>query len=386
MADELKYTEPTDDELYAMDDDALDAAFNEAKSALEAGEVADTEQPTMDSDNAAVDTKGEEAVDTKEPDEAAQKAELDKGKPETATIQTEASTGDVDQKKELEIKEPTKDIHKFKANGQEFEFTVDEMKANFGKMFGQSMDYTKKMQTIAPWRKTISAMEENGITTDQINTVIDVLKGDKDAAAALLKQAGIDALDISDEKAEEYSPKNYGKSNEELELIDVLTSIDSDPEGTITQHVVSNQWDEASRAKLVSDPKMIQALHSDVKNGVYDKVAPMAMKMKIYGDGSKTDLEYYMEAGSMYYADLEQQGKAAELQAKTKTKDAQANAKAVDDAKKADATRIATEQASEARKAAATTKTAGAAKGVVDYLDDNDESFNEWYKQLEARS
>ena len=83
-------------------------------------------------------------------------------------------------------------LHKFKANGKEYEITEDEMRQQFPKIFGQAMNYTQKMQSLSPWRKTIDAMEQAKIKHEDVNLLIDVLKGDKAALASVIKKVGVD--------------------------------------------------------------------------------------------------------------------------------------------------------------------------------------------------
>lgn len=47
--------------------------------------------------------------------------------------------------------------------------------------------------------------------------------------------------------------------------------------------------------------------------------------------------------------------------------------------------RVAVKQDAEKRKAAAPTKKVAGTKKVIDYLDDSDEAYDEWYKSLQNR-
>ena len=81
--------------------------------------------------------------------------------------------GDKDPDVESEDKASKAKVRKYTADGKEYEFTEDEIFDQFGTVFGKAMNYTQKMQKIAPYRKMISAMEEEGITESQFNTAID---------------------------------------------------------------------------------------------------------------------------------------------------------------------------------------------------------------------
>jgi hypothetical protein len=118
---------------------------------------------------------------------------------------------------------------------------------------------------------------------------------------------------------------------------------------------------------------MISGLHNDIKSGLYDRVTPVAAKMKVLDGNSKSDIEYYMLAG--------QQVSEAENSAKS----------SVDETNKAtqemvDSSGQASSEA-QRKRAAASTRTRADSKGVTDYLeDDNDEQFDDWYKKLMSKN
>jgi len=261
-------------------------------------------------------------------------------------------------------------MRKYTADGKEYEFTEDEIFDQFGTVFGKAMNYTQKMQKIAPYRKMISAMEEEGITESQFNTAIDALKGNKDAIQNLMKTHSIDPLDIDgDAEESSYSPTEYGKSEYQQRIEEVTSQISSEPEYKTTVDVIQNKWDPASRSEFAKNPDMISGLHNDIKSGLYDRVTPVAAKMKVLDGNSKSDIEYYMLAG--------QQVSEAENSAKS----------SVDDSNKLTQEMVdnSGQASSEAKRkrAAASTRTRADKKGVTDYLeDDNDEQFDDWYKKL----
>lgn len=376
-----------DEALYNMSDEELEAAFREAKSAPD---VEDEVQADLDVEVEVADEIAEDVaeddveIDAEQPDEDSDQEEVEIDD-EESQVEDEAADeiAEVDTNEDVvEDVKPSK--LKYKANGHEYEFTPEEVQEQFGKVFGQSMNYTQKMQEVAPWRKTISALKDNGYSHDDVNLMIDVLKGDKDALAEVVKKSGLDVMDLGTEEENVYTPKEYGKSEMELDIDDVVSSISKDPEYQITQHVVDKQWDDGSREFLAKNPSMISALHVDVKSGMFDTLSPMMMKAKILDGGSKTDIEYYGEAFAEYTATQEAEAnaqveldrvneqKAVEQAALTKAKNEQV---ARENAKKV----------ANKRKAAAPTGKLSGKKDVVDYLDSSDEDFEEWYTKLQAQ-
>ena len=365
----------TEEDLYNMDDAALEAAFREAKQADPEPEVVeqveDMEQPVddMDSDD---DTSAEDETE-EVADEETETEENEQ--PDEVVEETEEETADETPKVEDKA-QPIPSKYTFKANGKEFTFTEDEIKEQFPKIFGQAMDYTKKMQTIKPWRKTIDAIEQAQLNHNDINLMIDVLKGDKDAIAEVIKRTGVDALELDTENSK-YVAKDYGRDDKTLALKDVIEEISGDAEYETTHRILSKEWDDKSWKVLSSDPEMIKLLHVDVKNGMFQKLQPMAEKFKLYDRGMKSDLEYYGEAARTYAQEMRQM-QAVEAQKATE----QAKVREIEAVKAKQQKVVNVKEAASARKAATPVKKTAGVKKVVDYLDDSEEAYDEWYKKL----
>lgn len=371
----------TEEDLYAMSDEELQKAFREAKAEGQSPDLGaeeeeeNLEQPDEDSEH---DTSSDE----EEEFEVDEESETDEGDPDEETESEEDKT----EKTESESDEEEQPVQKrkYKANGREFEFTDDEIFNQFGQVFGQAMDYTRKMQQIKPWRKTIDAIEEAKLSHDDVALAIDVLRGDKAAIAAVLKRTGVDALEI-DTDNNSYVPKDYGRNDTELAIKEIVEEISGDPEYAITYDLLEKQWDEKTRIEFAKNPDMIRQLHIDVKSGMFDTIAPIMHKMKVYDGGRASDLDYYKMAAQQYFneqADMEARLNAQEAR-QSKAVEEQAKREKVATVKSEQAKREATKTASVKRKAAAPTGKIGGSKSVVDYLDSNDEAFDDWYKKLQ---
>ena len=276
--------------------------------------------------------------------------------------------------------------HKFKANGREYEFSDEEVREQFPKIFGQAMDYTKKMQALKPWRQSIDALESNGLSHEDVNLMIDVLKGNKDAVAAVLKRTGVDALELDVEQSR-YVPKDYGRDDKALAVKDVIDEISGDAEYQTTYKILSKEWDDSSFREMTSDPELIKLLHVDVKSGMYDKVQPIAEKLKVYDRGRRSNLDYYKEAARVYFNEQAQEEaiRAEYEKARVLRESELADKARVRDVRDQQKQRVAVKQDAEKRKAAAPTKKVAGTKKVIDYLDDSDEAYDEWYKSLQNR-
>ena len=374
-----------DEQLINMSDEELEAAFLAAKADV-GSEPTQYEEEHEDL---------EQPVDNEDSDDSADtNASEDEAEDEGSDVDDEAPDGeDADAEEEPETEEETKQAevqptqkHKFKANGREYEFSEDEVREQFPKIFGQAMDYTKKMQAIKPWRKTIDAIEGAQLSHEDVNLMIDVLKGDKDAVAAVLKRTGVDALELDIEQSR-YVPKDYGRDDKALAVKDVIDEISADAEYNTTYKILSKEWDDGSFREMTSDPELIKLLHIDVKSGMYDRVQPIAEKLKVYDRGKRSDLDYYKEAARVYFNEqASEETRRAEYDKARVLKESELADKArVRDVSDQQKQRVAVKQDAEKRKAAAPTKKVAGTKKVIDYLDDSDEAYDEWYKSVQNR-
>lgn len=373
--------------MFYMSDDELEAAFREARAqdmspetdiemenSMVEDEPLDLEQPIEeDSDNDLVvdEVTEEEVVTDSEPE-----VEVADEEPAEVDEQTENTEDE-------ELPEITETpVHKFKANGKEYSFTPEEMMEQFPKIFGQAMDYTKKTQALKPWRKTIDAIESARLGHDDINLMIDVFKGDKNAIAELIKRTGVDTLDLDTENSK-YVPKDYGRDDTALAIKDIVDEISADKEYETTHRILSKEWDERSFSELTKDPELIRLLHVDVKSGMYDKVQPIAEKMKVFDRGRQSDLDYYKAAAQEYFraeAETERRAKAIEDQRLAREAKLARQAE-IERVKATQIKQAAVREQAVVRKAAAPVKSnAGTKKTVTDYLDESEETYEEWYK------
>ena len=386
-----------EEDLYNLSDDDLDKAFAEAKASLDSP-ITDIEDNYTE-ENVEMDVEDNEPLELDKPEEAESDDDLDgtdsvidnaeadsDTNPEGLDGVTDGETEQTDEVDDIDIPQTTEiQKLKFKANGKEYELTEAEMRDMFPKVFGQAMDYTRKTQAMKPWRKTIDAIEQAKLSHDQINLMIDVFKGDKNAIAEVIKRTGVDALDLDTENSR-YEPKDYGRDDATLAIKDVVDEISADKEYEITHKILSKEWDERSFKEFTKDPEMIRLLHIDVKSGTYDKVQPIAEKLKVFDGGRQTDLDYYKLAANEYVKEQ------LEIQRRLQASEQQRLAREAKLSKQTELDRVKVAQQSrervvekvEQRKAAAPVKSNAGTKKNIDFLEDSDEAFEEWYRKVEA--
>ena len=384
----------TDDKLYSLSDEELERAFLDAK---ENEQYSDVDEPVTES----IDMYEEEDIEIMEQPDEIDEDSVDEGATDDeVTTETESTevTAQPDEEVATEDEDPIEDVESeedindeiaqkeqqelvFKANGREFKFTQDEMLEQFPKIFGQAMDYTKKTQAMKPWRKTIDAIEQAKLGHEDINLMIDVMKGNKEAIAEVMKRTGVDSLEIDTENSK-YTPNDYGRDDKALAIKDIIEEISVDREYEITHKVLSKEWDEKSFKKMTDDPELIRLLHNDVKSGTFDKVQAVAEKIKVFDRGLKTDLEYY-ELASMEIAQQyqEEQRRAYDVERQRVDREAKLARQAeIERVRKTQERQKEVEVKAVERKAATPTSRKAVSSKVVDYLDDSDEAFEDWYK------
>lgn len=380
-----------EDAIYRMSDEELEEAFHQAKADLDVDPGQEYEETTEDVE---IMEQPEEIEDSIE--------ELGATEEDEVTTEEESTTEDAQPDEEVteEDEEPTEEIAEdeeeaqeqapqavtFKANGKEYKFTPDEIMNQFPKIFGQAMDYTKKTQAMKPWRKTIDAIEQAKLGHDDINLMIDVLKGDKNAIAEVLKKTGVDTLDLDTENSK-YTPNDYGRDDNALAIKDIVDEISADKEYEVTHKILSKDWDEASFREMTKDPELIRLLHIDVKNGMYDKVQPVAEKLKVFDRGTQSDLEYYkLAARELAREEQEEQRRLGALEEHRAAREAKLAKQAeLERVRQAQAKRTETAVKAVERKAAAPTSRSTSTPKVVDYLDASDEDFENWYQKMQEK-
>ena len=325
---------------FDLSDDELDAHdMSMAPESLE-------DSPESDGEPEEDDTDDELDVDEEEPSEGEEDPETEEPEP------TEDSE-EVDFKAEYE-----KLMAPFNANGKEFK--VDSIEESI-KLMQMGANYTKKMVELKPNLKMIKMLQKNDILDEgKLSYLIDLSKNNPDAIAKLVKDSGIDPLDINQE-SNEYTPKNYSVSDKEVNLDEVLGQIESTPTYDQTLDIVGKQWDDSSKEVLSAKPQMIAQINDHVANGIYDKIVAEVDKQQMFGGlEGLSNLEAYQKVGSDLYKRGDFNDKAPVSRSKPKVKQSEA----VRNLKK---------------RAASPTKTTPKkeqVKKVVNYFDLSDEELN----------
>ena len=211
-------------------------------------------------------------------------------------LQTEEVSNQVDYKVEYE-----RLMAPFKANGKEIKInSVDDAI----RLMQMGSDYTAKMTGLKPSMKLMKMLENNDLLNeDKLSYLIDLDKKNPEAITKLIKDSGIDPLDVDVSEDTNYNPSNYSVSDAEVELENVLESIKSTPTYGKTMDMISNHWDDISKNELLKEPKLITILNDHMASGVYDQINKVVENERMLGRlNGLSNLEAYKQVGDAIQA------------------------------------------------------------------------------------
>lgn len=198
------------------------------------------------------------------------------------TESSEENTTQLEKDKETDYKSFYEKVTSpLKANGKTIQLRSAEEAIQLMQM---GANYTRKMQDIAPHRKVLLMLENNGLLDEtKLSYLIDLDKRNPEAIKRLVKESGLDPLDIDTDKEPAYTVGNHhGVSDQEANFRTVLDELVSNPTGQETVRVI-NQWDQASKNKLWEEPGAMVAINQQRENGIYDLISNEIERQKALG-------------------------------------------------------------------------------------------------------
>ena len=214
---------------------------------------------------------------------------------------------DTDSKSDTDINYQTeyeKVMAPFNANGVEMKPKSME---DVIRLMQMGANYHKKMVGLKPSLKVLKLLEKNQLLDpEKLNYLIDLDKKNPAAITKLLKESGMDPLDINVKEDVNYKPTSRSVSDTEIDLDSVLDSIKNTPSYGKTLNVITKVWDDASRSVVATTPHIISVINGHVADGTYDKVMGTVEYERSLGNlQGVTDLEAYKQVGDV----LQRQGK-----------------------------------------------------------------------------
>jgi len=157
-------------------------------------------------------------------------------------------------------------------------------------------DYHNKMKTLSPNLKVVSTLEKEGLLDqNKLNNLIDLSKKDPKAIAQLIKDSGIDPLDIDTDEEVTYKPNNYGVSDKEFKINQAIDDIRDTPSFDKTINILAKEWDNESKNLISDNPEIISIINDHVFNGVFDKVQSVVDTERALGRLQVPDVVAYRQ-------------------------------------------------------------------------------------------
>lgn len=189
----------------------------------------------------------------------------------------------------------------FTANGREIAVkSVDEAI----QLMQMGLGFNKKMAALKPNLKVLKLLESHGLMSEEkISYLIDLANKDTGAINKLIKESGIDPMDLSTDIADGYKTKVRPISDKELELDMVLEEIQETPTYQRTLGVVGKEWDESSRTFVAENPQLLRVINDHIQRGVFDIIRAEVERERVFGRlQGVSDFEAYRQVGDSIQA------------------------------------------------------------------------------------
>lgn len=189
----------------------------------------------------------------------------------------------------------------FKANGKDIEVkSVDDAIT----LMQMGANYNKKMAALKPNMKVLKLLERNDLLDEnRLSFLIDLDKKNPDAINKLLKDSGVDPLELDLENAKEYVPQTRQVDDREIALDMVLNEISDTPAYARTLGIVSQDWDEQSKQTIADHPQLLKVINDHVDRGIYDLINSEVERARMLGKMNGVSyIEAYRQIGDAIQA------------------------------------------------------------------------------------
>lgn len=145
-------------------------------------------------------------------------------------------------------------------------------------------NYTRKMQDLAPHRKFLMMLESNNLLDEgKLSYLIDLDKKNPDAIKKLVKDAGIDPMEIDTTAEPAYREGNHRVTDKEVTFHNYLDNLKSNDVGKETIRIIVNDWDQASKDALWETPNVMEIINQQRELGIYDRIVTEVNRQKTFG-------------------------------------------------------------------------------------------------------
>ena len=241
----------------------------------------DTESEEEEDTEDDADESSQETSDTEDDGEEEDSHETTDDKSEKTNVEPEGEKpAEVDYKKFYEEVA----LAKFTANGRQ----VEGFKNPEDLIRAQQMlhGYSDKMKVFKEYKKFLKPLEERGITADpdKFNLAMSLLDGDVEAIKKVIKDRGVDPLELDLEDIK-YTPRNTLPSDAQL-LVEEMSSQARDLGIEDKFHkVLTKDLDDHGINEFITNSKVRKDLMQHLQDGTYELVQDEIRNMELLSDG-----------------------------------------------------------------------------------------------------
>lgn len=188
----------------------------------------------------------------------------------------------------------------FKANGRAIQArSVDDAIS----LMQMGANYNKKMAGLKPVIKIAKMLENNGLLDEEkLSFLIDLHAKKPEAINKLVKDSGLNPIDLDPDKADEYRPTTHKVDDREMALDEVLDDI-KDSTTYAKTLAVASAWDAISKKVVADHPGVLKLIDSHMQSGIYDLIASEVERDRTFGRlQGLTDIEAYRQVGDAIQA------------------------------------------------------------------------------------
>lgn len=185
----------------------------------------------------------------------------------------------------------------FKANGRNIELKTPDEAIRLMQM---GAGYGRKIQELQPHLKVLRMLEKNDLLDEgKLSLLIDVNSKNPEAIKKIIKDSGIDPLDLNMEDNVSYKPTNHSVSDKEMAFNEAVKVVTDHETGNETLKTINQTWDQESKSALFDQPALLGVIQSQRDNGLYDQIAAEIDRQKLFGTipQSTPFLQAYQLAG-----------------------------------------------------------------------------------------
>lgn len=186
----------------------------------------------------------------------------------------------------------------FKAGGKDITVQTPEEAV---KLMQMGVGFHQKMSKMAHAERIIATLQENDLLSEEkINELVDISKKNPEAIIALVQSAGLEPHQlVPSGDAQPYTPGNHVLPEAQILFRNSVDSIREQGGEEFLAHVAQD-WDVTSRAEVYKDPNALAMIYGHKQSGLYDQISSEVQRRKVF-DPSVANLPFihaYLAVGN----------------------------------------------------------------------------------------